>query len=101
MLFAALQAEAGGGRREMTVAMLEVGGADTRRCARAPQPSAPIEHARTHAPLYRVQVYNEEVRDLLAAPGSPARPLDVSALAAGALPPGARPHPCRLCGSRC
>jgi hypothetical protein len=37
-------------------------------------------------------VYNEEVRDLLAAPGSPARPLEVSALAAGALPPGARPR---------
>lgn len=33
------------------------------------------------------QVYNEEVRDLLA-PGGSARPLEVSALAAGALPAG-------------
>lgn len=33
------------------------------------------------------QVYIEEVRDLLA-PGGSARPLEVSALAAGALPAG-------------
>ena len=33
-------------------------------------------------------MYNEEIRDLLAAPER-MRPLEVSALAAGALPPGA------------